>query len=263
MADRAGRPVGRPAVDQSRTADAGKRWRNSRPRRTAPPSRARWRRCSERIAEAREEKRRVLAGRPIDADDRRRGRDHGRGRAADQRHALRHLQAQARLLFGLQPDPGFERDPAVEAAAAAAREPALPGRLAAALLRLRRRGDRGRRRGRHARSRHRSEARLGAEEPPSVSRSTSTRAEREMLLRVPGLGARAVDKIIVGAAAHDLAPRRCGDASPPGSNGPALSWSLPIIVPAPRSMRRICASGSSRSSAAAEPVRMNACAASS
>ena len=63
----------------------------------------------ERIAEAREEKRRfspagqstqviVGADATTDADV-----------LAHQRHALRPLRVQARLLFGVQPDPGFER----------------------------------------------------------------------------------------------------------------------------------------------------------
>ena len=46
VADRAGGPVGRPAVDQPRTADRARASRRSRPRRTAPRSRAPWRRCT-------------------------------------------------------------------------------------------------------------------------------------------------------------------------------------------------------------------------
>ena len=69
-----------------------------------------------------------------------------------------------------QPDPGRHGAPAAAAAADDAGTPAVSGRLADALLRLRARGDR--RDGRQPRSRHRSEAVLGASPPRPSSRST-------------------------------------------------------------------------------------------
>ena len=56
--------------------------------------------------------------------------------------ALCRLPAEAGLLLRLQPDPGGERSACRPRPAAAARAPAVPGRLADALLRLRGRGDR-------------------------------------------------------------------------------------------------------------------------
>ena len=70
---------------------------------------ARWARCAS--ASTRREAERPDASRPpaSDADHRRRRRDDRRGRAAHQRGALPRLRSQARLLFGLQPDPGRQR----------------------------------------------------------------------------------------------------------------------------------------------------------
>ena len=65
-----------------------------------------------------------------------------------------------------------------QAAAAPAREPPLPGRLAAALLRLQRRGDRRRRRARHARPRCRPQARLGAQAPRTLPGRHQPRSAR-------------------------------------------------------------------------------------
>ena len=96
------------------------------------------------------------------------------------------LQAEARLLLGLQPDPGAERRAALQGAAAPAREPPLPGRLAAALLRLQRRRDRRGRRGRHARPRRRPEARLGAQEPRAFPVDVNTRPARDSCCACPG-----------------------------------------------------------------------------
>ena len=69
---------------------------------------------------------------------------------------------QAHLLLGLQPDPGFEPPAAGQGGAARARAPPLSGRLALSLLRLLAptRSSSSMRR-RHARSRDRSETRLG------------------------------------------------------------------------------------------------------
>ena len=107
----------------------------------------------ERIAEAREEKRRfspagqstqVIVGADATTD-------------ADVLRTSATLYGDYKLkrvyYSAFSPIPDSSADPAAEAAADAAREPALSGRLAAALLWLRRRRDRGRRRGRHARSR--------------------------------------------------------------------------------------------------------------
>ena len=91
---------------------------------------------------------------------------------ADQRAALRQLPSAPRLLFRLQPDPGLLVSAAADEAAADARAPALPGRLADALLWLRAGGDSGRQRRRHARPRDRSQARLGAAQPRRCFRST-------------------------------------------------------------------------------------------
>ncbi len=74
-----------------------------------------------------------------------------------QRPALRRLRPSAGLLLGVQPDSRRVARPAAGRAAAGARTPALPGRLADALLRLHARRDRaaGRIAGRgHARQRH-------------------------------------------------------------------------------------------------------------
>ena len=93
------------------------------------------------------------------------------------------------------PIPDASRALPLARAAADARAPALPGRLADALLRFRRRRDR--RRGRTACCRstsiRSSPGRCGT---ATASRSTSPRASREELLRVPGFGTKAVDRII-------------------------------------------------------------------
>ena len=81
-------------------------WRRRRTARSIERAMAQMR---ERIDEARGGAAALLAGRAVDPDDRRRRCDHGRGRAAHERDALRRLRSQARLLLGLQPDPGFER----------------------------------------------------------------------------------------------------------------------------------------------------------
>ena len=85
----AGRALCRPGVDQRRAADRPPGCRGSRPRRTAAGSRARCRTCSASIDEARTPKKRyksaprLRAGRPVDADDRRRRcRDRRRHRRA-------------------------------------------------------------------------------------------------------------------------------------------------------------------------------------
>ena len=119
----------------------------------------------ERIIEAKEERRRFSpAGQStqviVGADD-----------ASDetvlacQRHAVQSLCAAAGLLFRLQPHSRCQCAAGGQAAAAAAGEPAVSGRLAAALLRLHRGGNRRGRRGRHAGSGDRSQAGLGAEAP--------------------------------------------------------------------------------------------------
>ena len=51
-------------------------------------------------------------GRPVDPDDRRRRRGHRRRRAGAVREPLRRLWPAPGLLFRLQPDPGFQREPA-------------------------------------------------------------------------------------------------------------------------------------------------------
>src|SRR5690606_13272889 len=103
----------------------------------------------------------VLACRAEHADDRRRGRRQRPHHPVDGRQSLRQLPAAPRLLLGLQPDSRRQQQIAAACTAAAARAPPVPGRLAAALLRLPHRGDRRWPRRRHARSRCRSETRLG------------------------------------------------------------------------------------------------------
>jgi hypothetical protein len=76
---------------------------------------------------------------------------------------------QARLLLRLQPDPGCLLRPAAEGAAAGARTPAVPGRLADALLRLRRRRDRVAAHRRHVAAGGRPEAGMGARAPGALS----------------------------------------------------------------------------------------------
>jgi hypothetical protein len=92
---------------------------------------------------------------------------------------------QARLLLRLQPDPARRLRAAAAGAAAGARTPAVPGRLADALLRLRRRRDRAAHGGRHAAAGGRSQAGLGAGAPekalpgrpgPRAARTAAARA---------------------------------------------------------------------------------------
>jgi hypothetical protein len=82
------------------------------------------------------------------------------------------LSAQAGLLFGLQPDPRRQPPPAAGPPAPGARAPALPGRLADAVLRLR--PGRDRRAGRGPGPDGRSQDRLGPAPSRRASRSTST-----------------------------------------------------------------------------------------
>src|SRR5690606_9723917 len=110
--------------------------------------------------------------------------------------ALRPLPAAAGLLLGVQPDSRCERGAAAQTSAADARAPAVPVRLADTVLRVRPGGGRpGRRDGRDAAARHRPQARRALKFrehfPLDVNRSS-----REMLLRVPGLGVRAVDSVV-------------------------------------------------------------------
>ena len=128
---------------------------------------------------------RFAPGWTIDADDRRRRRDRRRRHSAHQRAALRQLSSAPRLLFRFQPDSGFVLGAAAEEAAADARAPALPGRLADALLWLFPAGDSGRQAGRHARPRDRPEACLGAAQPRTLSRSMSTAPTRRCCCACP------------------------------------------------------------------------------
>ena len=88
-----------------------------------------------------------LARRPIDADDRRRRRDHGRGCAAHHRAKLYgHYDLKRVYYSAFSPIPDSSAILPLKSPPLHAGEPALPGRLASTLLRLRRRRDRGRRR---------------------------------------------------------------------------------------------------------------------
>ena len=162
-ADRRGRPLRRPALDQCRAADRDRpedvRAGKARGLDQAP----RWRTCacaSRRATRTARAPRFSPAGQGtqmiVGAD----GANDARDRR-DQRVALRELRPQAHLLLGVQPDPGFEPPAAGEGRAARARAPALSGRLALSLLRIFGRRDRVEHGRRHARSRDRSQARLG------------------------------------------------------------------------------------------------------
>ena len=137
LADPGSRPLGRPPVGEHRAAD---------PRQRDPP-RARKKRPHDQAGDGfhspqagrksrRAEGAGLRAGRPEHADDRRRRRQRRPHDPEHGRDAVRQLQAQARVLLGLQPDPAKPRQRAAGAAAAAARAPPVPGRLFIARLRL-------------------------------------------------------------------------------------------------------------------------------
>ena len=115
-ADRGGRPICRPALDQYRAADGRRASQRSRRRKTPRAIRRTMGRLRLKLDEAQEATRApqgkaaaLRAGRPDHADDRRR-------RRGDRRRPSSHTSAslygayrlQARLLFGLQPDPGCQ-----------------------------------------------------------------------------------------------------------------------------------------------------------
>ena len=87
--------------------------------------------------ERQEEADQAGAGGAIDADDRWGGRDRRCRHPAAQRLALCRVRAEARLLLGVFADPRCQQESAAAGAAADARAPAVPGRLADAVLRLR------------------------------------------------------------------------------------------------------------------------------
>jgi probable DNA metabolism protein len=92
---------------------------------------------------------------------------------------VRRLPHAPRVLLGLQPDPGCVEGVAGHRAAAAARASPVPGRLAAALLRLQGGRDRAAVGQRDAGPRHRSQAGLGACAIRRRSRSTSIPRRRK------------------------------------------------------------------------------------
>ena len=118
--------------------------------------------------------------------------------------ALFRLRAEAGLLLGLLADPRCQLAAAARAAAADARAPAVPGRLADPLLWLRRARDRLGRRGRAARSGHRPEARLGAEATAARFPSTSTAPTARCCCACRGSGVRVVDRILATRRHHRL-----------------------------------------------------------
>ena len=144
------------------------------------------------------------ARRPVDADDRRRRQRERRHHPQPLGLALFRLRPQARLLFRLLADPRFIEPPAARAAAADARAPALPGRLADPLLRLRCARDRRGRRRRPPRSRDRSQARLGAEAPRIAFPSTSTAPTARCCCACPASASPASKKILSTRRHHRL-----------------------------------------------------------
>ena len=114
-AARPGRPLCRPADHQHRAADRAEPASGWRPRRSGARSGAPWARSIDgcgRAASAngrRSARRRLRAGRPEHADDRRRRCQRATRHPGDQRRPLRRLPPAARLLLGLQPDPRRQR----------------------------------------------------------------------------------------------------------------------------------------------------------
>ena len=147
VADRAGGPLGRPAFDQPRAADRRRASRGSRRRSARRRSAPRWARCASASTEARRERRRFApAGQSTQVIV---GADDTTDAAVLAASARLYDEFRLRRVYYSAFSPIPEPSPVLpaQAAAAAAREPALPGRLAAALLRLRcRRDRRGRRR---------------------------------------------------------------------------------------------------------------------
>ena len=169
-----------------------------------------------------QEARALRAGRPVDADDRRRRRDIRRRHPADQRPALRQLPSAPRLLFRLQPDPGF-------VVGAAAEKPPLMrehrlyqadwlmrfyGFAQAEILPARRDGmldlaiD--------------PEARLGAAQPRAVSRSTSTAPTARCCCACRASAPRRSKRILRDAAPPAAAAGGCRPALPVDRQGAAL-----------------------------------------
>ena len=122
-----------------------------------------------------------------------------RGRSRHPRHqrqSLRQLPAPSRVLLRLQPDPGCVDRAAVEVAAAGARASPVPGRLADAVLRLRGAARSRRPRPAACSTSTSTPSSRGRCAIPTSFRSTSTRAPRERLLRVPGLGTKTVKRVL-------------------------------------------------------------------
>ncbi|CAA9350531.1 MAG: Biotin synthase related domain containing protein, partial [uncultured Gemmatimonadaceae bacterium] len=173
-ADRRGGALGRPAEHQRRAAHAGgaRRARAGEVAAHDPPlddGHPRRDRRGEERARRRLLGAAVRAGGPEHADDRGRHRRH---RPRDPHRvvvALRARAAAARVLLGVLADPRLAERAAERGAAARARAPAVPGRLADALLRLRRRRAHlgGRAEPQPARG---PEARLGAPQPRELPR---------------------------------------------------------------------------------------------
>ena len=156
---------------------------------------------------------------------------------------------QARLLLGLQPDPRRRPRAAAAGAAAGARAPALPGRLADALLRLR-----APTRSRRARRRHAARSTSIPSWPGRCAHRERfpvdlNRAPRELLLRVPGLGVQAVDRLLLARRVRRV---RAEDLQAPARAGAKV---LPfVVVDGPsarrvRSTRRACGAAASRGGA--------------
>ena len=143
-----------------------------------------------------------------------------------QRVALCVLRLEARLLFGFQSDRPSLRAPADRRDAADARAPALPGRLAAAVLRLLAARTAMQRRPPACSISPSIRSLPGRWRTAACFRSTSTARRASVLLRVPGLGTRAVDRIIAsrrtGALRLDDVARLAG----------AMSRARPFIVTA-------------------------------
>ena len=150
----------------------------------------------------------LRAGRSEHADDRRRRRRDGRRHPRHQRDALRQLRSQAHLLLGLQPDPGRQQR----------RCPRKPRRSRASTGSIRPTGCSASTASRPTRSLRACRAACSISTSirsspgrcaiAAASRSTSTRQAARSCLRVPGLGSKTIDRLILARRHRTPAARR-------------------------------------------------------
>ena len=161
----------------------------------------------------------LCARRAEHADDRGRRRGRRPGHPGHQRAAVRCLWPQAGVLLGFQPHSRCIVVAAFDRAAAGARAPAVPGRLAHALLWLCARRDRGRCRHRHAGAGRRPQAGLGAGTSRPLSCRPEPRTTRAAAARArPGCYCRHA-----AAAGQACAPAACGRPAAPACAGGACA----------------------------------------